>query len=45
MGYDVGDKNFQCGRKVDVFKLYFILSVHGLDEIARRIEAAFDAAA
>lgn len=45
VGYDVGDKNFQCGRKVDVFKLYFILSVHGLDEIARRIEAAFDAAA
>ncbi|XP_042893879.1 cysteine sulfinic acid decarboxylase-like [Penaeus japonicus] len=43
--YDVGDKSFQCGRKVDVFKLYFILGVHGLGEIGRRIEAAFDAAA
>ncbi|KAG7154178.1 Acidic amino acid decarboxylase GADL1-like 2 [Homarus americanus] len=41
--YDTGDKSFQCGRKVDAFKLYLVMSLHGLDELERRVDAAFSA--
>ena len=27
MSYDTGDKSVQCGRKVDAFKLWFMLKV------------------
>ena len=33
VSYDTGDKSVQCGRKVDAFKLWFMLKVwllHGL---------------
>lgn len=42
--YDLADKSFQCNRKVDAFKLYLSLSLHGLQEIERRVDVAFDAA-
>lgn len=43
VNYDIGDMSFQCGRKPDANKLYLILSFHGLTEIERRIDAAFEA--
>ncbi|XP_068236417.1 cysteine sulfinic acid decarboxylase-like isoform X2 [Palaemon carinicauda] len=43
VSFDTGDKSFQCGRKVDAFKLYLLLSSHGLSEIERRVDAAFRA--
>ena len=27
VSYDTGDKSVQCGRKVDAFKLWFMLKV------------------
>ncbi|KAG0719921.1 Acidic amino acid decarboxylase GADL1 [Chionoecetes opilio] len=44
VSYDTGDKSFQCGRKVDAFKLYFLLTCHGMDEMERRVDGAFRAA-
>ena len=44
VSYDTGDKSLQCGRKVDAFKLYFLLTCHGLDEMERRVDATFKAA-
>ncbi|XP_066940703.1 cysteine sulfinic acid decarboxylase-like isoform X1 [Macrobrachium rosenbergii] len=43
VSFDTGDKSFQCGRKVDAFKFYFLLSSHGLSEMERRVDAAFSA--
>ena len=28
VSYDTGDKSVQCGRKVDAFKLWFMLKVY-----------------
>lgn len=44
VSYDTGDKSFQCGRKIDAFKLYFLLTCHGLKEMEERVDAAFSAA-
>ena len=44
VSYDTGDKSIQCGRKVDAFKLYFLLTCHGMDEMESRVDAAFKAA-
>lgn len=44
VSYDTGDKSVQCGRKVDAFKLYFLLTCNGMDEMERRVDAAFNAA-
>ncbi|XP_064095455.1 acidic amino acid decarboxylase GADL1-like [Macrobrachium nipponense] len=41
--FDTGDKSFQCGRKVDAFKFYMFLTTHGLNELERRVDAAFSA--
>lgn len=40
--YDTGDKSIQCGRKVDAFKLWVFMKLHGLDVLEERINAAFD---
>ncbi|CAL4068172.1 unnamed protein product [Meganyctiphanes norvegica] len=44
VSYDTGDKSIQCGRKVDAFKLWFMLRVYGLDKCEKKVDAAFDAA-
>lgn len=43
VSYDTGDKSIQCGRKVDAFKLYFLLSTKGMDLVEKKIDAAFSA--
>ncbi|CAL4232446.1 unnamed protein product, partial [Meganyctiphanes norvegica] len=42
--YDLGDNSIQCGRKVDAFKLYLMLNVHGNAEMGKKVDDAFDAA-
>ncbi|KAK3872949.1 hypothetical protein Pcinc_022013 [Petrolisthes cinctipes] len=41
--YDTGDKSIQCGRKVDAFKLWFYLKVHGIGQLRSRVDLAFEA--
>ncbi|XP_063596063.1 cysteine sulfinic acid decarboxylase-like [Penaeus indicus] len=43
VSYDTGDKSVQCGRKVDAFKLWLSFKLHGMDELERRVDAAFAA--
>lgn len=40
--YDTGDKYLQCGRKVDVLKLWLQRKAHGDDGIAHNIAHAFE---
>ncbi|XP_063880876.1 cysteine sulfinic acid decarboxylase-like isoform X2 [Scylla paramamosain] len=43
VGYDTGDKSIQCGRKVDAFKLWVFMKVHGQSLLEARVDAAFHA--
>ncbi|KAK4315015.1 hypothetical protein Pmani_013739 [Petrolisthes manimaculis] len=43
VSYDTGDKSIQCGRKVDAFKLWFYLKVHGMGQLRSRVDLAFEA--
>ncbi|XP_068205119.1 cysteine sulfinic acid decarboxylase-like [Palaemon carinicauda] len=40
--YDTGDKSIQCGRKVDAFKLWVFMKLHGLSDLESRVDQAFD---
>eukprot|EP00096_Caligus_rogercresseyi_P007763 TRINITY_DN25800_c0_g1_i1.p1 TRINITY_DN25800_c0_g1~~TRINITY_DN25800_c0_g1_i1.p1 ORF type:complete len:398 (+),score=73.04 TRINITY_DN25800_c0_g1_i1:167-1195(+) len=40
--YDTGDKSIQCGRKVDAFKLWFMLKARGLDYLSDSVTNCFD---
>lgn len=44
VSFDTGDKSVQCGRKVDAFKLWLSLKVHGLEALEAMVNAAFHAA-
>ena len=39
--YDTGDKSFQCGRKVDVFKLWISWKARGDNGMAQAVRDAF----
>ena len=45
VSYDTGDKSVQCGRKVDGFKLWFMLKARGEEQLERLVDNAFDKAA
>ena len=40
--YDTGEKSIQCGRKVDVFKLWLMWKAKGTVGFEKRINQAFD---
>lgn len=42
VSYDTGDKSVQCGRKVDVFKLWLMWKAYGSEGFEERINIAFD---
>ena len=42
VSYDTGDKSLQCGRKVDVFKLWLMWKARGNEGFERRIDNAFE---
>eukprot|EP00095_Tigriopus_kingsejongensis_P002620 snap_masked-scaffold1459_size40432-processed-gene-0.5 protein:Tk02620 transcript:snap_masked-scaffold1459_size40432-processed-gene-0.5-mRNA-1 annotation:"glutamate decarboxylase-like protein 1" len=42
--YDTGDKSIQCGRKVDGFKLWFMLKARGESYFEQLVDNAFDQA-
>lgn len=39
--YDLGDKSLQCGRHVDVMKLWTMFKYHGMEYFERRVENGF----
>lgn len=43
--YDTGDKSVQCGRKVDAFKLWFMLKARGENYFETLIDNTFEQAA
>lgn len=45
VAYDTGDKSVQCGRKVDVFKLWLMLKARGMTGIRERMDGALEMAA
>ena len=45
VSYDTGDKAVQCGRKVDGFKLWFMLRARGETQVAALVDNAFRQAA
>uniref|UniRef100_A0A1L8DZH3 Putative pyridoxal-dependent decarboxylase conserved domain protein n=1 Tax=Nyssomyia neivai TaxID=330878 RepID=A0A1L8DZH3_9DIPT len=42
ISYDTGDKSFQCGRKVDSFKLWLMMKVRGIKNLGEKVENAMD---
>lgn len=40
--YDLGPLSLQCGRKVDVLKLYFLFLYYGLDGVSDKISDLFN---
>lgn len=38
ISYDTGDKSYQCGRKVDVFKFWLMLKARGFNEFERLMD-------
>ncbi|KAK7084591.1 hypothetical protein SK128_014819, partial [Halocaridina rubra] len=42
VSYDTGDKSVQCGRKVDAFKLWVFMKLHGLETLEARVDDAFN---
>ncbi len=40
VSYDTGDKSLQCGRKVDVFKLWLMWKARGDAGFKTRVENA-----
>ncbi len=45
VSYDTGDKSIQCGRKVDAFKLWFMLKARGERAVEAMVDNAFEKAA
>lgn len=43
VSYDTGDKSVQCGRKVDVFKLWLMLKARGTVAVGQLLDKAMDA--
>ena len=41
VSYDTGDKSVQCGRKVDAFKLWFMLKARGEDYMEEMVDNTF----
>ena len=41
VSYDTGDKSVQCGRKVDVLKLWMMWKAKGTQQFAKDIENIF----
>merc|ERR1712113_1262115 len=41
VSYDTGDKSVQCGRKVDAFKLWFMLKARGEDYMEDIVDNTF----
>ena len=39
--YDTGDKSFQCGRKVDAFKVWLMLKVRGEKHVRETVEECY----
>jgi len=44
VSYDTGDKSIQCGRKVDAFKLWFMLKARGEDYLENLVDHTYDMA-
>ncbi|XP_076455984.1 cysteine sulfinic acid decarboxylase-like [Babylonia areolata] len=44
VSYDTGDKSLQCGRKVDVLKLWMMWKAKGTEQFARDVEHLFHCA-
>lgn len=44
VSYDTGDKSIQCGRKVDVFKLWLMWKAKGNLGFEKEIDNVFDQA-
>ena len=44
VSYDTGDKSFQCGRKVDAFKLWLMWKARGDKGMEQIVDNAFDCA-
>jgi glutamate decarboxylase len=44
MNYDTGDKTLQCGRHVDVFKVWLMWRAKGDDGFEKQIDRLFDLA-
>ncbi|XP_078331869.1 cysteine sulfinic acid decarboxylase-like isoform X1 [Crassostrea virginica] len=42
VSYDIGDKTVQCGRKVDVLKLWLLWKSRGNDGMAKQVENSFE---
>ena len=42
VSYDTGDKSVQCGRKVDVFKLWLMWKAKGNLGFEKKIDTAFE---
>lgn len=42
VSYDTGDKSVQCGRKVDAFKLWFMLKARGSDYMEDLVDNTFE---
>ncbi|GAB0098487.1 cysteine sulfinic acid decarboxylase [Sergentomyia squamirostris] len=42
ISYDTGDKSFQCGRKVDSFKVWLMLKVRGVNELGLKVDNAME---
>ena len=42
--YDIGYYSFQCGRRIDSFKLWLQVKIHGLDGMRDRVRKLFDGA-
>lgn len=38
ISYDTGDKSYQCGRKVDIFKFWLMLKARGLNAFERLMD-------
>ena len=45
VSYDTGDKSIQCGRKVDVFKLWLMWKAKGNTGFEQGVDNIFDCAA
>jgi len=44
VSFDTGDKSVQCGRKVDAFKLWFMLKARGEDYMEEMVDNTFSMA-
>ncbi|XP_059622527.1 cysteine sulfinic acid decarboxylase [Phlebotomus argentipes] len=42
ISFDTGDKSFQCGRKVDAFKLWLMMKVRGIEGLGEKMDNAME---